>query len=93
MFTENMLNREPTWNENLGFLIVSFAIASGAATLVPTAGLGGLPGAVGVIMVFVIIFFNLYAGDRPVVPPRGVITSGTANSQFSSTGCFSRDYV
>jgi len=51
-----MLNREPTWNENLGFLVVSFTIASGAATLVPTAGLGGLPGAVGVIIVFVITF-------------------------------------
>jgi len=51
-----MLNREPTWNENLGFLLVSFAIASAAATLVPTAGLGGLPGAIVVIVVFVVTF-------------------------------------
>lgn len=53
-----MMNREPTWNENLGFLLVSFAIASGAASLVPMLGLGGLPGVIGVIIVFVIIFFS-----------------------------------
>jgi hypothetical protein len=56
MFAENTLDREPSWNENLGFLFVSFAIASGAATLVPTAGLGGLLGVVGVSIVFVITF-------------------------------------
>lgn len=52
-----MLNREPTWNENLGFLLVSFAIASAAATLVPMAGFGGLLGVVGVIIAFVTTFF------------------------------------
>ena len=38
-----MLNREPTWNENLGFLLVSFASASAAATLVPRQDLEAFP--------------------------------------------------
>lgn len=63
------MNREPTWNENLGFLVVSFALASAAESLVPTAGLGGLPGVVGVIIVFVMTFFIcLLAVDRLFLP-------------------------
>lgn len=64
-----MMNREPTWNENLGFLVVSFALASAAASLVPTVGLGGFPGVVGVIIVFVMTFFIcMLAIDRLFLP-------------------------
>jgi hypothetical protein len=60
-----MLNREPIWNENPGFLLVSFAIASAAAILVPAAGFGGLPGALVVIVVFIITFLIcMLAVDR-----------------------------
>jgi len=46
-------------------LLVSFAVASAAATLVPTAGLGGLPEVVGVIIVFVVtLFICILAIDR-----------------------------
>jgi len=64
-----MMKREPTWNENLGFLLVSFALASAAASLVPTVGLGGLPGVVGVIVMFVMTFFIcMLAIDRLFLP-------------------------
>ena len=44
---------------------VSFAVASAAVTLVPTAGLGGLPEVVGVIIVFVVtLFICILAIDR-----------------------------
>jgi len=61
-----MLNREPTWNENLGFLVVSFGIASTAAILVvPAVGLGGIPGAIVAAVVFVLAFLTcMLAIDR-----------------------------
>lgn len=60
------MNREPAWDENLGFLLASFAVASAAASLVPTVGFGGPPGVVEVIIVFVTTFFIcMLAIDRP----------------------------
>jgi hypothetical protein len=65
------MNREPTWNESLGFVLVSFAIAAAAAILVvPAMGLGGIPGLIGVVVVvFLFAFFAcMLAIDRWVLP-------------------------